>query len=234
MAITVEDYNKLSDVMLNLGDKGVVKICVTLNYLTFDKRKQNFHKEIQSNSGFSMSRSFQYYNTIEKLGSEYSGVMIRMQDIILLVRRLEQACLWFEDGKTFAIKNKQLVVFPSKTIVLDGLAANKKIWFDPVVVQFDESSPVSPGVRLTLNEPDIYIDMDASKFYALLYLFKSTPMFISAQNLVNYLGRPEFGTNLYVMDAFNEIKNPAPKQSTISSAVTRKIKKNKSFFEVDD
>lgn len=234
MAITFEDYNKLSDVMLNLGDKGVVKICVTLNYITLEKRKQNFHREVQSNSGFSMARNFQYYATIEKMGSDYSGVMIRTQDVLLLIRKLKEVEKWFVESKTFVIKNKKLITLPTKSIVLDGLAANKKIWFDPIVVQFDESSPVSPGIRLTLNESDIYIDMEANKFFSLLYTFETTPLFIAAQGLVNYLGRPEFGTNLYVMDAFTDKIQPSPKQSTISSAVTRKIKKNKSFFDLDE
>lgn len=234
MSINYEDYNKISDVMLNLGDHGCLKCVVSLNYLNLSKFKVNFHREVQNNTGFSINRNFQYFYSIEKKTDDVWGnVMIRAQDLILLKRKLAECLKWFDENKTFCIKDNKLIIYPTKRIFLQGLAGNKWLGFEPVVIQYDDSSPVAPGVRITLGDDSIYLDVDVSKFYALVELLETTPLYVVAQNMVNYLGRPDFGTNLYVMDVYED-KETAPKQSTISKAVNgRQIKKNKSFFDLE-
>lgn len=235
--ISHDDYNKVSDVMLTLGDRGVMKMNVTLNYLAYEGKKVNYHSEVQSNQGFKINRKFQYYISFERTGPDRSlGVMIRTQDMILLQRKLNECMNWFEDKNQFMYKNNKLICLAgTKPVILDGLAANKYLQFEPIVVQFDESSAVSPGVRITLGDPEVYIDIEVSKFYSMKYLIDTTNLYIAAQGLLSYLGRPEFGTNLYIMDAYDK-KNQEqqPKQSTIKGPISRTLRKNKSFFEVDE
>lgn len=235
MAIEHQDYNRIADTMLNLGDGGALKVCVTLNYLNLQKFKVNYHKESQTNAGFNINRNFQYFYSIEKKSeSEWASIMIRSQDLTLFKRKLRECIKWFDENKTFSVKDNKLIVYPTKRLYLNGLAANKWISFEPVVIQFDESSSVSPGVRLTLGDDSVYIDVDVSRFYALTELIETTPLYVVAQNMVNYLGRPEFGTNLFVLDVYED-KETQPKQSTVNKAVNgRKIKKSKSFFDVEE
>lgn len=229
------DFNKLADVVYRLSSNVTIKANVELVKVGIDGTKKSFHREVQTSNGIKMTREFVYYYTFERAGDDYVSIMIRVSDMILFQRRLNDMLKWFEDGKTFVVKNKKLVLLPTKSLVIPGLAANKYIQFDPIVYQFDESSPVSPGVRITLGDPDNYVDIDVDKVYGMKYALEAN-MFLVSQNIVNYLGRPDFGTNLYIMDAYNR---SVPKEDEIVNPKKRRLisnteKKSRSFFDVSD
>lgn len=199
------DYNKLCDIMYHLSNDTSLRLNVSLNYI-IKKEKKSYHREVQTNNGIKLTRDFSYNYSIEKNTfdtNDFARVVFRPEDMVLLERTLDKVCMWFEDNQHFMIKDKKLIALKQdKPLVLNGLVFNGYIQFDPIVYQFDEASPVSPGVRLTLGAPDKFVDVDVNKFYGIVYLLKGKDMFARAQNLVSYFGRPEYGTNLYVMDAF--------------------------------
>lgn len=238
-----DDYNKISDVMLHLTSDTTFKVNVAIKWIGPDKTKRSFHREVQTNNGIKITRDFSYYYTIEKSGDNFDSIMIRVQDMILLRRLANKALEWFDGNNVFMIKDKKLIAMPEKPIVLSGLAGNKILRFDPIVYQYDESSPVAPGVRLSIGSLDVFTDIDVNKFFGFVYLLEND-MFARAQNLIQYLGRPEFGTNLYMMEAFSNNPNntnPLYKKPAESSITTKRrisnidrIKPTKSFFDVGD
>lgn len=229
------DFNKLADIIYRLSSTVTIKANVELVRIGIDGMKKSYHREVQTSAGIKMTREFIYYYTLERAGDDYISIMIRASDMILFQRRLNDVLKWFEDGNTFVVKNKKLVLLPTKPLIVPGLAANKYIQFDPIVYQFDETSAVSPGVRITLGDPNEYVDIDVDKVYGMKYALEAN-MFLVSQNIVNYLGRPDFGTNLYIMDAYNR---SIPKEDEIVNSKKRRLvsnteKKNRSFFDVND
>ena len=224
------DYNKITDTIVPLGSKAALKMNVILSNLGVNKDR-SFHNEIKSDLGIKINRNFSYFLTIEKKDDEFSSVMIRPQDMVLLKEKINYIDQeWFRSGKAFMIKQKKLICIKTNPIVIQGLATGKYLQFDPIVYQNDETASVSMGLRITLGDPNQFIDIDLDKFYAFLYSINSISMFQVAQTMVNYLGRPEFGTNMYVMD-YTINKEPTekfPKHSTVKTG-TRTGKK--SFFE---
>lgn len=234
-AIEHEDYNKLSETIVRFNGESTVKANVQLTKL-INNEKASYHREVQTDRGIKMHREFNYFYTFEKgYGNEFTSIMVRNNDMILLNRILDKTLNWFEDNKHFMIKNKKLILVPTKPLLVTGLVNNKYLQFEPIVFQFDESSPVSPGVRITLGDPEIFIDVDVDTYYGFVYNMRPN-MYVVCQNLVNYLGRPEFGTNLYIMSAYNR---PVPKEDELINPKKRRLvsnteKKSRSFFEVDD
>lgn len=210
------DYNKITDTVVQLGKAAALKMNVVLSNLGINK-DQSFHSEVQNANGMKINRKFQYFLSLEKSGEDYCGVMIRPQDMLILQEKLQQIDReWIRGNKTFTVKDSKLIVLKTEPLYVIGLAADKYLQFNPVIYQFDESSPVSPGIRITLGDPEQFIDIDVDKFYALLYSISTIQMFSVAQNMVNYLGRPEFGTNMYIMDEYTVNREKIPKHHTVS------------------
>lgn len=203
--LTPIDYDKLSDDLYWLGNKLVLRFNVILSRQKESDRSRIFHhKEYLYPSKYSdketvvtMRRSFQYYISIDKIDLYDAGVMIRVQDIMLVRAKLHEASMWFTNG-TFAEKRKKLII-PSRpnSIIITGLAGGKYIMLDPVVIDYEDSNLQQQGIRLTISDQDIYSDLSIDKFYGFYYLINSINMYQSAQLLLNYLGRPDLGTNMY-------------------------------------
>lgn len=235
MLIEHGDYNKLSDVIVRFNSETVIKANVQLTKLNLYNEKVSYHREVQTDRGIKMNREFNYFYTFEKgRGDNFINIIIRHSDMILLNRTLQKTLTWFEGNKHFLIKNKKLILIPTKPLLITGLANGKYLQFEPIVYQFDESSPVSPGVRITLGEPSEFIDVDVDAYYGFVYEMEPN-MYLVCQNLVNYLGRPDFGTNLYMMNAYNK---PVPKEDIVNSKKRRLVsnteKNSYSFFEVNN
>ena len=164
--------------------------------------------------------------------------MIRIQDMILLQRKMEQIENWFNNTMPdlFFIKNKQLILTSgvAKPIKLTGLAQNKYLQFEPIVTSKDDNS-VSPGIRITLGDPNVFIDIDVDTYYGMWYNIKTADLFGYAQNMINYLGRPEFGHNLFIAESYGASQTYKNNDAKITGGVKRDIKaKKKSFFDQND
>lgn len=242
-AFSYIDYDRLSDDLMFIGNSTVLRLNVSLAKPdTKDSTRRHFHKEYAYSTNkysdkdtvVTMRRSFDYYLSIDKLDAREYSTMIRIQDIMLLRMKIHEALNWFNNG-IFGTKNSQLYIFkhPEPAIV-SGLAENKLIIFEPIVISWEDNSQ-EQGIRMTLTDSNVYIDIPISKFYGLAYIIDNINMFESAQLLVNYLGRPDFGTNMceFEQNAYlNDAKLPQEEIDII--AKNRQIQskeKKKSFFD---
>lgn len=237
------DYDKLSDDVLYLGSKCYLRMNVSLSTKKEPDQRYHYHKEFRYDSPYggdskklvSIKRSFNYYLSFEITQNNKIGVMILPQDMILLRVKLNDVRKWFDDG-TFRLKEKNIIVAKTnQSIILDGLSEQKYIKFDPIVIVFD-SGDQTPGVRLSLGggKGSEFADISVDKFYALLYTINELNMYQAALEIINYLGRPNYGTNLYDMET---VKIPNNNQSSKLTGAKdqRKIKSqaNKSFFDIN-
>lgn len=231
------DYDKISDDLCWLGNKCIVRMVVKLANKNKEGNRNHFHKEFRYPAHYNdkkevitLRRSFDYYISIDTLDGTKDSIMITVRDILLLRMQMSEAFKWFYD-KTFAMKNKKMIILEKKPpLIVDGLANGKYISFEPIVY-IDWEDKQSKGIRITLGSPDVYTDIPVNVFAGFMYLMNSIDMYMAAQNLINYLGHPKFGTSLFTYEkseyASGEQPNNVIKERTIES----KKKTQKSFFD---
>lgn len=246
-AISYIDYDRLSDDLLFLGNSTVVRFNVTLAKVSNkDGTKVHYHREYRypsskyadADTAITMRRSFEFYLSIDRLDAREASVMIRVQDIILLRAKLNEAASWFNDN-TFGIKNRKLYIInrPNPAIIT-GLPDNKSIMFEPIVIEWENDNVQQQGIRMTLTDSNIYTDITIDRFYGFVYLINSINMYESAQLMINYLGRPEFGTNMtefennnFLTDHYETVE---PENIVSKNREIKNKPRNKSFFDKVD
>lgn len=233
------DYDKLSDDVLYLGSKLYLRMNVSLSTKNEqDISRYHYHKEYSypskysNNNLVSIKRSFTYYLSFDKADIR-NIVMIRAQDMIVLNRALERVVLWFEDKEhnAFYVRSKKLIVKKQQPVLVEGLAMNSYLEFQPIVILSEQDNRQTPGVRLTLGNPEYFADITVDKLYGLVYTLSTFRMFEAAQNLVNYLGRPGFGFNLMEMESFDANKPESDELTGAKQNRSISNKKSKSFFD---
>ncbi len=233
------DYDKISDDLCWLGNKCIVRMVVKLAKKNKDGDRNHFHTEYKYPANYNdkreaitLRRSFDYYISIDSLDTKDS-IMITIRDILLLRASLAEVYKWFYD-KTFAIKNKKMIILEKKKpVIVDGLMGGKYLIFEPIVYT-DWEEKQSKGIRITLGNPNSFIDVSASSFAGFLYVMSGIDMYTSAQGLINYLGHPKFGTNLITYERSEYVSGEQVNNVIKERTIVPKKKQQKSFFDLDD
>ena len=231
------DYDKISDDLCWLGNKCIVRLVVKLANKNKDGYRNHFHREYKYPANYvdkreviTMRRSFSYYISIDNLEYNQSSIIITVNDMIMIRTKLNEVFNWFYD-RTFALKNGKMIILEKKhPVIIDGLVGGKCLKFEPIIYT-DRDDIQSKGIRITFNEDHIYSDVPANVFSGFVYLMNSINIFTEAQNLINYIGHPDFGTNLFTYERSEYVGREEPK----AQIKERKIPINKSkFSSMDD
>ena len=241
-----EQYEKLVDDIYYLGNNVILRMNVTLAKKSEDGRRYYYHNEfmyksnkyIDINELITLRRSFEYFLTLENIkyiNGEKESIMIRVQDIINIRYNLNIVYQWFISKKyknLFAYSKGNLIMLERvEPVIISGLALDKKIIIEPTIIQYDND--VYEGVRLFLNSNTNYIDIKVDRFMGFYYIINTIDMYQSAQLLLNYNGRPDFGNNIisFNNEYYDEYGSVEVKQDR---QIANKLRK-KSFFEkIDD
>lgn len=230
------DYNKMSDTMMYLTPDTTLRLTVLLSRMGLNNAKRSFHNEVQSNNGFKLKREILSFYSIEKSGENYyCSVILRPQDMLTGLRSFKNVLTWFESGNCFIIKDGVLTINPVDPIKISGLAYDQYLLFEPILYKNEDDDKFGPGLRIYLGSSDMSIDISAAKYYEMVFLLDGD-MFSRSQNMINYFGKPEFGTNVYVMGAYGDKDDPnknkytKPNESHVV-AKKRSINQNRSFFD---
>ena len=81
-------------------------------------------------------------------------------------------------------------------IRMTGLSYNKYIEFEPSILNYDNNEQ-DIGIRIYINSDVNSLFMEVSRFLAFKDFIDNFNMYQSAQLMINYLQRPEYGTNIY-------------------------------------
>lgn len=207
--ISYEQYDKISDDIYFIGNNTIMKFNVSLSK-DINNMRSHFHKEFKYNSKYSncnslvtIKRSFDFYISIENIKKDDSGIKefirIGVSEILLVRYKLQEVLKWFTSNEfqnLYGKKGKKLLILGRvSNIIIDRLPMNKYIEFEPTVCDYDTESV--PGVRMYLSSKTNYVDINVDRLMGLIYLMDSINMYESAQLMINYLQRPENGTNLY-------------------------------------
>lgn len=233
------DYDKISDDLCWLGNKCIVRMVVKLANKGKDGTRYHFHKEFKYNTSYmnqkeaiTIRRSFDYYISIDSLDSKES-IRITIRNILLLRMQINEVFKWFYD-KTFALKNNKMIILEKKKpVIVDGLYGGKYLMFEPIVYT-DWEDKQSKGVRITLGNPEVFTDVPVDVFTGFMYIINSIDMFTAAQNMINYIGHPDFGTNLFTFEKSEYVSGEPQVSNVIKERKIEPKKTNRSYFDTLD
>ena len=208
------DYDRISDKVMWLGFGAVLNFNVDLFFqrkdgVSTEKIKENFHREFIYRTSqdapyrVKILRDFNYYFTIECNSKDIKErAIIGPEQIYFLIFNIKKVIKWFigENGVNtiFSRKDGKLFIPTHPEPIRVNLAFGNYIEFEPAI---DTSSGYEMiGVRTFINNDGVFFFMNSDTVFSLYQMLSTCNMYVLAQNMLNYIGRPEYGTNSYNMN----------------------------------
>lgn len=220
VTIVHNDYDKIVDTCFWLNQDYAVKFNVELNRRSSKYNSTtNYHKEIgyATNGEYrvNINRDISAYLSIDSVKrSDFGKVSLRigMDEIYFFQYRLQEVVKWFtsseyknlfakKDGKIFMISKPN----PIKVFVKYG----QYIEFEPWVMNTSMVDQ-SIGVMMYLNSDGVNTFIDVNRLLSFNYFISNFNIYQSAITLINYLGRPENGTNYFDINTQFQSNNNKP------------------------
>lgn len=231
-AIEHLNYNRLSDDVYLIGNNAILKMNVSL-YTSSKDNRYNYHHEYMYKDPktgemlISLKRSFDYYLSIENIRAPKEFIRIGMPDIMMLISGLKKAVRWFSDKEyegLFAYDKDNTIVLGKRIppIEIYPLPMQKYIVLEPIIITMNNNEQQT-GVRMYLNSTSNFVDVSVYRFMGFVQVLSSFNLYIAAQNLLNYLGRPEYGANLVNLENINKTD---VEDGTIVAKTNTTVKKN--------
>ena len=210
--LTHDNYEKITDELMWLSKDWMLKFTVILNRKTDKFGRQNYHKEVgyfkDNNYCVNINRSFDYFLMIESNTKDYNGikdsVSIRVTDMYVLKFKLNAVAEWFtaEHNQGLFAKKDGKIFMPRSVnpIRITGLMFDKYLEFEPSILTLENGEQMI-GVRMYVNSDVNSVFMEISRFLGFKDFIETFNMYQSAQLMLNYLQRPEYGENLYDMSS---------------------------------
>lgn len=213
--ISFMDIEKISDIICYLSRDVNVKFNVVLARKKEDGTRNFFHKEYEYNSKYldvdksiTISRSFDYYITLDFKDNFEAGVMIRPKDMMNLQLKLNDSIRWF--GKLFKTdKEGNLIIFGDfKKIYIKNLAGNKYLCLEPTIIKYEDNTS-KEGIRVFFSSTEVYTDIDIDNYMGFVYLMNKIDLYGAAITLLNYLN-VDYGQNLSTFENSRNVSNYDP------------------------
>jgi len=119
-----------------------------------------------------------------------------MNDIYFFRMKLQEVVGWFttEQFKNLFVRKDDRIIIPIKVdSIIAHVSFGQYIEFEPTTAVFNNEQLI--GVRLYLSSDSISFFMGINTLLSLNYFIETFNMYQSAQLMLNYLGRPDNGTN---------------------------------------
>lgn len=212
------DYDRISDILIYFSQDISLKFNVHLGKKDKDGHRRFFHRETRYQSKYSnvgpvvsIKRDMNFYFSIDDNRNYLNGVMIGIQDIYLFKMLVDTNILpWFignknifgthPDDGSIIIKGKWK---PQQFILSDY----KYLEFMPIVLLYDDEKS-NYGIRMIINNPENFVDMDLNKFLAFYTILTTTDMYAVASSMIDYVKNGPYGINMYNMVDDNGYNKP--------------------------
>ena len=213
-----DNYEKITDDIMWFNSAWVLRFVVTLNKDTDKHGIVNYHKEVaytkDGRNCVNINRSFDYYLLIECINKDEEtrlkpSIMFRIDHVPMLKFRLKQICEWFttkENENLFARKDGRIIILKKKDPIKIAGAMNINIEFQPSILNYENDDQVIGVVGYISNNNRVNLFINVNKLLAFQYCIDTFNMYLSAQEMINYIHRPKYGTNLYDITQENKRK----------------------------
>ena len=229
-------YEKITDEIMIIANRVDLRMNVNLASYINNKRIE-YHREVEYYSQkahknlINIKRNFDYYLTIEHLVNK-NYIRIGLTDITKLKRALNESYKFFTEPKyknLYVKKDGELILYMNPDpILITGLSMDNYLKFEPCIyTNFRGES--ERGLRMYLSSEEAFCDISLNKLEAFIYIIESINLYESAQLLLNYIQRPEFGYNLYTFNTEPEIDVEGNFEGKDGREV--KNKQNMSYFD---
>lgn len=230
-------YEKITDDIMIIANRVVLRMNVSLSYYNQESKRYNFHREVEYYSQkanknlINIKRNFDYYLSIEHIITK-DYIRIGIRDILKLRYALDEAYKFFTDPRyknLYAKKDGELILYmkPDPIIITD-LSMDKYLQFEPCIYT-DFRGEAQRGLRMFLSSTESYCDISINNLEAFKYIIDTINLYESAQLMINYIERPDFGTNLYTFNTEPDDETNADFQGKEGRQVDSK--KNMSYFD---
>ena len=231
--ITHNDYYRICDRVMILSKEVTLDFIVDLFFINDYKTKNkiNFHSEygFYNNDGkynININRNFNYFlkfnfkkwynNSVSK-----SNAVITINNIYFLIFKLDQVLQWFKgDGvnNIFAKKDGKIFIPTMPNPIKINLAYDTYLEFEPCIMNDNEQGVI--GVKTFVSSDSACFFMDVNVLFSFYHMIKNFNMYLAAQNMLNYIGRPDNGTN------FTDLSN------SMINIKNKKVNDNSGFFNI--
>lgn len=252
--IKYDNYEKMSDDIMFIGYNTVMRMNVSLSYKNEYGERESFHKEyryrsskyIDTNTGITIRRRFDYYISIENIKPSQSGekafIRLGLRDIPHFRKTLHQAAEWFLSPKykdLFIIKDNKIKLNKIlQPLDVGDLPMENFMKILPVAINDTELAKYKgPGARILLSSETNFVDLTPDTVIGLLEFFNTFNMFQSAQIMLTYIQRPAYGSNIFSFNGDEDnIEELDQRVNSKSKVVSRQIPSinNKSKSSFDD
>lgn len=205
MAIDFTDYNRITDILMYFSETVTLNFTVSLSSKTKTGERRFFQYETEYNSGNqfndklrSIKRNMNFYFTIDDREVFTAGMLLRPQDVELILMLIDQQVLpWFFGDKkhlAFQIIDGKLVLREFHDVIYTQ-SDSKYIKFEPIVYSFEDGT-FSQGIQLILASGKV-LPMNIDKFMGFVHLLRTTDMYSTACSMLTYVKQPPYGVNEY-------------------------------------
>lgn len=203
-------YDKISDDIMYLGRNVILRFNVSLSSYNNEGKRSNYHREFfYEKNGLPtamMRRSFDCFFSIENIVANEKGekefIRIGIKEFLPFQYKIKECAEWFTNPEyedLYAINhNDKLIVQRRIQTALERLPMQKYLLFEPSIVEYDNGT-LERAVRIYLNSQDNFVDLNIDTYMALWYIVVNFNMYMSAQLMLNYIQRPDFGSNIIDM-----------------------------------
>lgn len=236
-------YNKIQDRLMYLGNNAILNMVIMLYSDNEKYGRRYYYREVRYNSSSTnipikkITRDFDAYLTLENLkpvNNIKEFMIIRGRDLELmrmfLLPKLEYIIQNF-DSIFEMRKGKMYVTDKVKPFAVD-IGSTKSLLFVPGMRKM-YNDDMQPCVDLYLNSSsDNMVSLSFPQLYEFMYLIRTFQIHQYAVAMLNYLGRPPAGTNLFDVTEMQDYDNIANMEMTVNR---RPIGGNKaSYFDKKD
>lgn len=191
--MSFNDYEKVQDTLMFLGSKFVLKFNVSLASKDKYGNRKFYYSEYQFESKYlnygnivSIKRNFKFYITIEEIMNYQNNVFITIGDMPMLRANLTTAAKWLQDQSIFGLNpNGQLSILQDVSTQMN-LGQNSALLFEPVVIPMPDGTS-GKGIRMSINDPKNYADMEARNFMGFYELIRNIDMYNAACSIISSL-----------------------------------------------
>ena len=237
------NYEKITDDVFWLSSKWVIRFNVKLNKYSDKYGRTNYHREVMYSKGnntcININRSFDYYLSIDSTFKNDSGIKesiyISNTEFYMFKQKLLLASKWFTSSEfdgLFAKKDGK-VFMPRGVNGISMRIRDNIIQMDPFIFE-SVGGEQTIGLNMYINKYD-NVFIDVNKFIGLVDCINSFNMFLSAQTMLNYIGKPNPGDNIYDMssESTDDSRTVFPKRSDSSLGYFNRINKKHNSINYD-
>lgn len=208
------NYGKIEDTVMFMGVNAILKMNVVLTDANAERvRDLSFHTETEYYSKaankrlVTLHRAIKAFLTIENLKANSDGkrayIMVTSNDILSLRSLLKKFYKIWKDPDLYAKDGPNVHLQKHyDPFILEGLPMGMYLVFQPDVAT-NKDGNTYPAVRVSLGDDNNFVTMSSKTFDAFVYFILNADIYEYAQNMLSYFGRPQDGTNRFVVQYNN-------------------------------